>query len=182
MAKEAFRKVPSKIRRLYRFDNAWEMDMASFLDLRLPKYFRAIELRWHIVQARTLDEVGSKLGLSRERVRQMEAKATRMLKQFVRLGFHAYFLRSHQRDLGVASIDGLGIAPRSYNALKSQRLHTIGQVAESKPCQLLAIKNFGQTSLADTRGALAAFGMSLAPCQFHGTSCGQYPRPNYRPR
>lgn len=156
--------------------------MASFFDLSLPRYFRALELRWHIVQARTLEEVGSKLGVSRERVRQMEAKATRMLREFVRRGFHASFLRRHQRDLADASIDGLGLAPRSYNALKSQRLHTIGQVTESTPCHLLAIKNFGQKSLTDTRAALAIFGMSLALCQFHGTACGQYPRPNYRLR
>lgn len=174
MAKEAVKQAPLRLRPP--FDKAWRANLDALFELRLPKCFRALELRWHLVQARTLEEVGTKLGVSRERVRQIENQAWRSFKRLVRLGFHAAYLQRHKRDLPAASISDLGLCSRTENALRSVRLATIGQAAECSPCQLLAIKNFGRECLRDLRAALGVYGMALRLCEFHGAACGQTPR------
>jgi len=50
---------------------------------------------------------------------------------------------------------------RSYNTLKRAGVHTVSQLLNLTPADLLRIKRFGITSLADVVGALERLGLEL---------------------
>jgi RNA polymerase primary sigma factor len=58
-------------------------EVENVLDSLLPRERRVMQLRFGLLDGRlrTLEEVGSRFGVSRERVRQMEAEALRKLRQ-----------------------------------------------------------------------------------------------------
>jgi hypothetical protein len=53
------------------------------------------------------------------------------------------------------------MATRTLNALRRAGFKTVGEVAASRPADLLDIRNFGPAQLAEVRSVLAAVGLSL---------------------
>lgn len=58
-------------------------------------------------------------------------------------------------------LDELDLSVRSRNCLNFLNIKTLGQLADTTEQQLLACKNFGQTSLNEIRKKLSDFGLSL---------------------
>ena len=57
-------------------------EVENVLDTLTPRERRVLQLRFGLVDARqlTLEEVGKRFGVTRERIRQIEAKALRKLR------------------------------------------------------------------------------------------------------
>ena len=58
-------------------------------------------------------------------------------------------------------IEDLNFSVRSYNGLKRQEIHTVGELAECTESDLLDIRNFGQKSINEVKIKLANLGLAL---------------------
>ena len=58
-------------------------------------------------------------------------------------------------------IEDLNFSVRSYNCLKRQEIHTVGELAECSESDLLDIRNFGQKSINEVKIKLASLGLTL---------------------
>ena len=58
-------------------------------------------------------------------------------------------------------IEDLNFSVRSYNCLKRQEIHTVGELAECTESDLLDIRNFGQKSINEVKIKLAGLGLTL---------------------
>lgn len=58
-------------------------------------------------------------------------------------------------------IEDLNFSVRSYNCLKRQEIHTVGELAECTESDLLDIRNFGQKSINEAKIKLAQLGLTL---------------------
>lgn len=58
-------------------------------------------------------------------------------------------------------IEDLDFSVRSYNCLKRQEIHTVGELAECTESDLLDIRNFGQKSINEVKIKLANLGLTL---------------------
>ena len=58
-------------------------------------------------------------------------------------------------------IEDLNFSVRSYNCLKRQEIHTVGELAECTESDLLDIRNFGQKSINEVKIKLANLGLTL---------------------
>lgn len=68
-------------------------------------------------------------------------------------------------------IEELNFSVRSYNCLKRQEIHTVGELAECTESDLLDIRNFGQKSINEVKIKLANLNLTLkdAPEDFDPT-------------
>ncbi|KAA8723809.1 DNA-directed RNA polymerase subunit alpha [Corynebacterium spheniscorum] len=73
-------------------------------------------------------------------------------------------------------IEDLNFSVRSYNCLKRQEIHTVGELAECTESDLLDIRNFGQKSINEVKIKLASLGLTLkdAPEDFDPTTLEGY--------
>lgn len=73
-------------------------------------------------------------------------------------------------------IEELNFSVRSYNCLKRQDIHTVGELAECTESDLLDIRNFGQKSINEVKIKLASLGLTLkdAPEDFDPTQIEGY--------
>ena len=73
-------------------------------------------------------------------------------------------------------IEDLDFSVRSYNCLKRQEIHTVGELAECTESDLLDIRNFGQKSINEVKVKLAGLGLTLkdAPEDFDVTTVEGY--------
>lgn len=73
-------------------------------------------------------------------------------------------------------IEDLNFSVRSYNCLKRQEIHTIGELAECTESDLLDIRNFGQKSINEVKIKLSNLGLVLkdAPEDFDPTALEGY--------
>lgn len=73
-------------------------------------------------------------------------------------------------------IEDLNFSVRSYNCLKRQEIHTVGELAECTESDLLDIRNFGQKSINEVKIKLAGLGLTLkdAPEDFDPTTIEGY--------
>ena len=73
-------------------------------------------------------------------------------------------------------IEDLNCTVRSYNCLKRQEIHTVGQLAECTESELLDIRNFGQKSINEVKIKLASQNLTLkdAPEDFDPTQIEGY--------
>jgi DNA-directed RNA polymerase subunit alpha len=58
-------------------------------------------------------------------------------------------------------INNWDISVRSYNTLKNDGVHTLGDLIEKTAAELLRSPNFGKVSLAEIREFLAEYGLKL---------------------
>src|SRR5690625_6499543 len=58
-------------------------------------------------------------------------------------------------------IEDLNFSVRSYNCLKRQEIHTVGELAECTESDLLDIRNFGQKSINEVKIKLANLNLAL---------------------
>ena len=58
-------------------------------------------------------------------------------------------------------IEDLNFSVRSYNCLKRQEIHTVGELAECTESDLLDIRNFGSKSINEVKVKLAQLGLTL---------------------
>lgn len=73
-------------------------------------------------------------------------------------------------------IEDLNFSVRSYNCLKRQEIHTVGELAECTESDLLDIRNFGQKSINEVKIKLANLGLRLkdSPEDFDPTQLEGY--------
>ena len=58
-------------------------------------------------------------------------------------------------------IEDLNLTQRSYNCLKREGIHTIGELVKRSEQDLLDIRNFGQKSIDEVKEKLDSMGLSL---------------------
>jgi DNA-directed RNA polymerase subunit alpha len=63
-------------------------------------------------------------------------------------------------DLAIP-IEELDFSVRSYNCLKREGVHTVGDLIQRTEQDLLDIRNFGQKSIEEVKEKLAELGLSL---------------------
>ena len=68
-------------------------------------------------------------------------------------------------------IEDLDLTVRSYNCLKREGIHTVGELVNRSEADLLDIRNFGSKSIDEVKAKLASMGMSLkdSPAGFDPT-------------
>ena len=73
-------------------------------------------------------------------------------------------------------IEDLNFSVRSYNCLKREEIHTVGELATRTESDLLDIRNFGQKSINEVKIKLAGLGLGLkdAPEGFDVTEIEGY--------
>ena len=73
-------------------------------------------------------------------------------------------------------IEDLNFSVRSYNCLKRQEIHTVGELAECTESDRLDIRNFGQKSINEVKIKLAGLGLTLkdAPEDFDPSTIEGY--------
>ena len=62
-------------------------------------------------------------------------------------------------------IEDLGLLSRSYNCLKREGIHTVGELVARSEADLLDIRNFGAKSIAEIKEKLGGFGLNLKDSQ-----------------
>ena len=63
-------------------------------------------------------------------------------------------------DLALA-IEDLELTVRSYNCLKREGIHTVGELVARSEADLMDIRNFGQKSIDEVRQKLGELGLNL---------------------
>jgi len=74
-------------------------------------------------------------------------------------------------------IEDLDLTIRSYNCLKREGIHTVGELVARSEADLLDIRNFGAKSITEVRDKLLALGLGLkdAPLDFDPTAVAHAP-------
>lgn len=148
-----------------------EYDLSLLLGSRPPlRCFQALKLRWRLVPAMSFQKIGMRLGVGSARASQLEAKAGMILRRFILAGYRIDCLKNRGR-LESSSINELPLEIRTLNTLKRLKVNSIGELVALSPCQLLAVKNFGMTSLERLRASLRVCGLDLMNCPIHGRCC-----------
>ena len=62
-------------------------------------------------------------------------------------------------------IEELDLTVRSFNCLKREGVHTVGDLISRTEADLLDIRNFGQRSIEEVKGKLVGLGLSLKDAQ-----------------
>jgi DNA-directed RNA polymerase subunit alpha len=73
-------------------------------------------------------------------------------------------------------IDDLELTVRSYNCLKREGVHTVGELVSRTESDLLDIRNFGQKSIDEVKIKLHQLGLSLkdSPATFDPSEVAGY--------
>jgi uncharacterized protein len=72
-----------------------------------------------------------------------------------------------EADLG-ESVEGLNLPLRSYNSLRREGIHTVGDLTARSPEDLLAIENIGPASVEEIKRKLALQGLALSESRSGG--------------
>ena len=118
----------------------------------------------------TLEEVGKELGVTRERIRQIEAKAIRKIYYGQR---KQRFNQANEISKEVITddtpvevlVDVLDLSVRSYNCLKRANIHTVGELTLKTKKELMRIRNLGSGSLKEVIQKLEKIGLHLKGSQ-----------------
>jgi len=128
-----------------------------------------IKLRYGIGDAHTLEEVGRKFKITRDRVRQIEEKALRRLQNPVRSKKLQGFLGNEsesvpevaQKDIKKRFISDLGFPIWIQDVLARCDIRTVEDLCNLPESHILSIKYFGESTLAKIQGALRHHNLSL---------------------
>ena len=99
-----------------------------------------------------LAQKGLRLGMGADDIRETMSMPT------ITLSSDPTALDPSVRD---RSIDDLELSVRSRNAMTALGVRTVGELCDKTETELLACKNFGQTSMNEVKEKLAEFGVSL---------------------
>jgi hypothetical protein len=113
-------------------------------------------LRGRVLERKTLDTVAVRLGLSRERVRQLESSGLRKMKKHLAMAEHM-----RNVDLSLSIVD-LNFGCRATNSLTCAGYMTLGELLKATERDLLLLPWFGQGSLSFVKCGLRKMGLSLA--------------------
>lgn len=154
-------------------DEDFERVMAA-LDLLTEKEKTVLVLRFGLDYGtpRTLEEVGKMLGVTRERIRQLEAKALRKMRTPSRLcklpalfGFVPPAEPESEVDKKVIDINAdtdiinLGLSVRAYNCLKRfAHINTIGDILNYPKEDWPKVKNLGHKSTLEIQERMRTVG------------------------
>ena len=58
-------------------------------------------------------------------------------------------------------VEDLDLTVRSYNCLKREGIHTVGELLSRSEADLLDIRNFGAKSIDEVKAKLASMGLAL---------------------
>lgn len=76
-------------------------------------------------------------------------------------------------------IEELQLTIRSYNCLKREGIHTVGELVARSEADLLDIRNFGAKSIAEVKEKLAGMGLSLKDSPLEFDAGGYYDGADY---
>jgi DNA-directed RNA polymerase subunit alpha len=73
-------------------------------------------------------------------------------------------------------IEDLDLTVRSYNCLKREGIHTVGELLSRSEADLMDIRNFGSKSIDEVKAKLQSMGMQLkdSPVGFDPTKHANY--------
>ncbi|MEX0913912.1 MAG: DNA-directed RNA polymerase subunit alpha [Demequina sp.] len=73
-------------------------------------------------------------------------------------------------------VEELNLTQRSYNCLKREGIHTVGELTARSEADLMDIRNFGQKSITEVKEKLAELGFSLKDggTEYDSSSAGVY--------
>jgi DNA-directed RNA polymerase subunit alpha len=82
---------------------------------------------------------------------------------------------AHAADLALP-IEDLDLTVRSYNCLKREGIHTVGELVGRSEADLMDIRNFGSKSIDEVKAKLHSMGLSLkdSPVGFDPTQHANY--------
>lgn len=138
----------------------------------------------------TLDEVGKKFNVGKERIRQIEAKALRKLKHPTRMNSmravsyndykelesrystveYAYNQLSDKKEIpeliSETSVEGmpimdLNLSVRSYNCLYRANIRTVGDLINKTRHEMERVRNLGKRSLFEIEQKLISMGLGF---------------------
>jgi DNA-directed RNA polymerase subunit alpha len=133
------------------------------------RYDKAVECYGRILRANPTDEQ------SRERARLFLKDAQASVTQYISTEDDADL--SAFRQVMEVPVTDFELSVRSRNCLKKMNIRTLGDLTRVSEQQLLASKNFGETSLEEIREIMTAKGLRVG----QSLEQGQQYEPRYRP-
>ena len=81
-----------------------------------------------------------------------------------------------QAKVTALPVEELQLTIRSYNCLKREGIHSVGELVARSEADLLDIRNFGAKSITEVKEKLAELGLSLkdSPLDFDPTQAAGY--------
>lgn len=126
---------------------------------------RVLRLRFN--ELYTLQKAGEEIGITRERVRQIEAKAIRKLRHptrrvlFKAVPYTEVIAFWNDNDVLSKHISELGMSVRSTKCLLRVGKDTLGKVSEMTIDELKKVRNLGLKSMNEVMDHLVSYGLSL---------------------
>ena len=129
----------------------------------------------------TLDELASKLGLTRERIRQIEGRALRRisykLDTLIAFGTQKFIVKVVDETTVVPNLPATytdvrdlreWFSVRSLNCLVNANFTSIEALTQATPSKLLQIPNLGRHSLREIEDVLHRIGLRLKNSDYEG--------------
>lgn len=104
------------------------------------------------LEGKTLEEIGNTIGVTRERVRQMEAKGVEIVRHKVFPKIKEQGILIEIREYRIA--DCVELSTRTINALENNGIRTIGGLARKKITELLEMEGIGEKAVNEICGYL----------------------------
>jgi predicted transcriptional regulator len=157
----------------------WEESIVETINTLPDRERRVLEMRFGLKDGRflTLEEVAKEFGVTRERIRQIEAKACRKLKHPTRrrmlLGDNwqvavqeakvmgqklllekSKEMKEMRAPVSFIEVESLGLPTRVANALIKAGYDTVYHIMKAEDRELLRVRNMGEKSLRMVREAV----------------------------
>ena len=168
------------------FGGEWEFPRPGDFDGSLEYVLRTLTERERRVldfrykEGLTLEEIGKRECVSRERVRQIHAKSLRKLRPPERLNYLKYGVSGtiarkaeSAREAVLASLpkpdvkpeditlEELELSVRSYNCLKRAGMNTLREISKMTFDELCHVRNLGKKSVDEICAVLTNYGIKL---------------------
>ena len=137
------------------------MNKTRIFHILTPREAKVLRMRFGIAMDAdyTLEEVGKQLDVSRERIRQIEAKAIRKLVGLE----NTIDDTAHGDDILSRPVIDLGMTTRTTNALRAENIHYVGDLIKLTADDCKKLRGMGRKGLLEITELLAAHGLRLQP-------------------